>query len=247
MRKICFHIQKGGVGKTSVAGNTAAILAKEGKKTLLIDCDPQGNMSSWFCREPVTRDIAGVITGAVEASEAIYPLGECLSLLPVIAINGELKKWAETELARSPRSIEFLVSDLEKLGFDYAFFDCSPSFSLLERSIISCMDEVINPLCPEFFSIDGIEAFVNELRAIEKSNRSTIKNDKIVVNLLNRSFARHRAFLSELEKLRYRIFVIPQDSKIAECQIAHEALVDFEPKAKSVPFYTELVKAVMEI
>jgi nitrogenase subunit NifH len=68
-----------------------------------------------------------------------------------------------------------------------------------------------------------------------------------VVNLLNRSFARHRAFLEELEKLRYRVFVIPQDSRIAESQIAHKSLVDFEPKAKSLPFFRELVRSVMEI
>jgi len=142
--------------------------------------------------------------------------------------------------------MEFFISDLDKLGFEYAFFDCSPSFSLLERSVVSCMDEVINPLSAEFFSIDGIESFVNELRNIEKANRKTIKNDKIVVNLLNRSFVRHRAFLEELEKLQYRVFVIPQDSKIAECQIAHRSLVDFEPKAKSLRSFKELVKSVME-
>ena len=164
--------------------------------------------------------------------------------MPVIAIGSGLKQWAETELVRSPRTFEFLVSDLETLGFDYAFFDCSPAVSLLERSVISCMDEVINPLSAEFFSIDGIESFVNELRNIEKTNRKTIKNDKLVVNLLNRSFARHRAFLAELEKLRYLVFVIPQDSKIAECQIAHKSLADFDPKAKSLPFFMDLVHSL---
>lgn len=177
--------------------------------------------------------------------KALRPLGENLSLLPVISIGGGLKRWAETELVRSPRAIEFLVSDLETHDFEYALFDCSPSLSLLERSVISCMDEVINPLSAEFFSIDGIESFVNELHNIEKANRKSIKNDKIVVNLLNRSFARHLAFLEELKKLRYRVFVIPQDSKIAECQIAHKSLIDFEPKAKSVPFFMELVKAIV--
>jgi len=246
MRKICFHNRKGGVGKTSVTGNVAALLAREGKKTLLVDCDPQGNTTSWFCPDRPEYDIAGVITGQVNAEKAIRPLGGNFSFLPVIAATGALKQWAETELVRSPRAVEFLVSDMENLGFEYALFDCSPSFSLLERSVISCMDEVINPLSAEFFSIDGIESFVSELRNIEKANRKTIKNDKIVVNLLNRSFARHRAFLEELEKLQYRVFVIPQDSKIAECQIAHRSLVDFEPKAKSLRSFKELVKSVME-
>ena len=247
MRKICFHIQKGGVGKTSVTGNVAALLAREGKKTLLVDCDPQANTTSWFCPDGVPYDIADAITGQVSAEKALCPLGENWSLMPVIAMESSLKHWAETELGRSPRAVEFLVSDLENLGFEYALFDCSPSFSQLERSVIACMDEVINPLSAEFFSIDGIESFVNELHNIEKANRRTIKNDKITVNLLNRSFTRHRAFLEELKKLQFRIFVIPQDSKIAECQIAHKSLIDFEPRAKSLPFFTELVHSIMEI
>ena len=246
MRKICFHIQKGGVGKTSVTGNIAALLAREGKKTLLVDCDPQGNTSSWFCTERPEHDIADVISGKITAEQALRPLGGNLALLPVIAIGSGLKQWAETELVRSPRAVEFLISDLENLGYEYALFDCSPSFSLLERSVISCMDEVINPLSAEFFSIDGIESFVNELHNIEMANRRTIKNDKIVVNLLNRSFARHIAFLEELKKLRYQVFVIPQDSKIAECQIAHTSLVDFSPKAKSMPYFMELVHSIIE-
>jgi len=244
MKKICFHIQKGGVGKTSVTGNVAALLAREGKKTLLVDCDPQANTTSWFCQEKPENDIADLITGQISLEKVILPLGENLSILPVIAIGGNLKRWAETELVRNPRAVEFFISDLEKLEFEYALFDCSPSFSLLERSVIACMDEIANPLSAEFFSIDGIESFVNELRNIEKGNRRTIRNDKLVVNLLNRSFARHRAFLEEIKRLQYQVFVIPQDSKIAECQIAHMSLVDFEPRAKSLPFFMELVQAI---
>jgi cellulose biosynthesis protein BcsQ len=156
MKKICFHIQKGGVGKTSVSGNAASLLAGDGKKTLLVDCDPQGNASSWFCREKPAHDLADVITGTVPAADALYPLGKNWFFLPVAARGGALKRWAETELVRSPRAIEFLIADLEKLGFEYAFFDCSPSFSMLERSFISCMDEVINPLSRSFSALTAL-------------------------------------------------------------------------------------------
>jgi cellulose biosynthesis protein BcsQ len=246
MKKICFHIQKGGVGKTSVAGNIAAFLAREGKKTLLVDFDPQGNASSWFCRGDLQYDIADVLAGKTGVENALYHVDESFFLLPVIAIGGALKKWSETELLRNPRAIEFLANDIEKAGFDFVIFDCSPSFSLLERSVIACGDEVINPLSPEFFSIDGIENFMIELQNIEKANRKVIKNDKIVVNLLNRSFARHRAFLAELENLRRRIFVIPQDSKIAECQIAHKSIIRFDAKAKSAPYFKTLMDSLLE-
>jgi len=244
MKKICFHIQKGGVGKTSVTGNVAALLSMEGKRTLLVDCDPQANLTSWFCPQRPARDLAGVLRDGAAPEAAILPLSPSLSILPTLSAGGGLKKWAEADLARNPRAFEFLVSDIESLGFEYVLFDCSPSLSLLERSVLACMDEIANPLSPEFFSIDGIEGFANELGDIERANRRKIRNDKIVVNLLNRSFSRHRAFLDELQKLKYRVFVIPQDGKIAECQIAHRSLADFEPRAKSMPFFAELVGAL---
>jgi cellulose biosynthesis protein BcsQ len=245
VKKICFHIQKGGVGKTSLAGNIAWLIAQHGHSTILVDCDPQGNSSGWFWREELTCDIADVLAGVVEARQAIKPLAGSLSMLPVIAIGGNLKRWAETELFQSPKAFEFLIADLEGLGFEYAIFDCSPSFSLLERAVIGVVDEVINPLAPEFFSVDGIEIFTHELAKIEKVNRRRIRNSKIVVNMLNKSFTRHREFYEELKKLSYEVFMIPQDSKIAESQIAGKSVFDFAPHARSIPDFEALATALM--
>jgi cellulose biosynthesis protein BcsQ len=245
MKKICFHIQKGGVGKTSISGTVAHSLARRGKKTVLLDCDPQGNISSWFCRQALDYDIADILSGKINLDKVIIPLAENLFLIPVIAIGGNLKKWSETELVQSPRAFEFLMGDIEAGQFDYAVCDCSPSFSQLERAVIAAMDEVINPLSPEFFSVDGIEIFTSELAKIEKANRRKITNNKIVVNMLNKSFTRHKEFYQALQGLKYSVFMIPQDSRIAECQIAHESLYDFAPAARSIPDFETLTSAIL--
>jgi cellulose biosynthesis protein BcsQ len=244
MKKICFHIQKGGVGKTSISGNVADFLAHNGKKTLLVDCDPQGNSSSWLCTKDIAFDIGDVLSGGCTAEAAIIQLKENLFILPVIAIGGHLKEWAETKLVQQPKAFEFLMSDIAAVGFDFAIFDCSPSFSMLEMALIAHVDEVINPLSPEFFSVDGIEIFQHELKKIETSNRKKILNNKIVVNMLNKSFARHKEFHEELQKLNYEVFTIPQDSKIAECQIAHKSIMDYAPNARSVPFFQSLTDSL---
>jgi cellulose biosynthesis protein BcsQ len=244
MKKICFHIQKGGVGKTSISGNVADCLARRGIKTLLVDCDPQGNSSSWLCEQNITFDIGDVLAGQCKPEAAILKLKDNLFILPVIAIGGILKEWSETKLVSQPRAFEFLMQDIEALGFDFVIVDCSPSFSQLEKALIANVDEVINPLSPEFFSVDGIEIFRNELKKIEAANRKKIKNDTIIINLLNRSFARHKEFHEELSKLNYRVFVIPQDSKIAESQIAHQSIFDYAPAAKSVENFQSITEAL---
>jgi chromosome partitioning protein len=164
MKKLCFHIQKGGVGKTSVSGTVAANLARKGKRVVFVDADPQGNASSWYCGEVIKWDIADVLARRAAVPEALKNIAPCLDMLPVVAIGGSLKEWSETKLQTNPKAFEFLNA---ALGYEYAIFDCSPSFSQLERAVIAETDEVINPLSPESFSVDGVEIFLAELRKIE--------------------------------------------------------------------------------
>jgi len=245
MKKICFYIQKGGVGKTSVSGTVAVSLARRGKKTVFVDADPQGNASSWYCGETIEHDIADALEGRVTVKETIKEIAPGLSMVPVVAIGGNLKEWSETKLVKHPKAFEFLIADLAAQGYEYAVFDCSPSFSQLEQAVIAEADEVINPLSPEFFSIDGIEIFIAELKKIEDAYRRKIRNEKIVLNMVNKSFARHREFQRVLGKLNYTIYTIPQDAKIAECQIAHKSLFDYAPASKSIPAFEELTTALI--
>jgi len=246
MRKICFHIQKGGVGKTSISGTVASGLARRGKKTIYVDVDPQGNASSWYCDETIKNDIGDILSGQAKLPEVIKEITPFLFMIPVIAIGGVLKKWSETELSADPKAFEFFIQDIAGLGFEYAVFDCSPSFSQLERSVIAEMDEVVSPLTPEFFSVDGIEIFVAELRNIEQKYRRVILNEIIALNMVNLSFSRHKAFQEELKKFNYKIFTIPQDSKIAESQIAHKSLFDYAPTAKSIIYFDALTEELIK-
>jgi cellulose biosynthesis protein BcsQ len=246
MKTIAFHIQKGGTGKTSCAGNTAAGLAQQGHKTALIDCDQQGNASSWFLTTPIDYELADVLTGKAETAQAVREIAPGFSILPVSPLDGNLTAFAETQLIKSPKAFEFLIADLAALGFAYAVFDCSPSFSQLERAVIGAVDEVITPLTPEYFSMDGIEIFTKELSQIRRAMRREIRHDKIICNMINRSFSHHIAFYENLKKLSYRIFTVPQDTRISKAQIYHQNIFDFDPKSKTIPALEELIQAVTE-
>jgi cellulose biosynthesis protein BcsQ len=246
MQTLAFHIQKGGTGKTSCAGTVAAGLARKGHKTALIDCDQQGNLSSWFLTSPIDQELADVLKGIAETDTALIEAASCLFLLPTAPLEGNLRAFAETQLSKQPKAFEFLVADLSALGFAYGVFDCSPSFSQLERSIIGAVDEVLTPLTPEYFSMDGIELFSQELAQIRKAQRRHITHDKIICTMINRSFSHHGAFYETLQKLDYRLFTIPQDTRIPKAQIYHQSLYDFDPKAKAIPAFEALINAITE-
>ena len=246
MKTIAFHIQKGGTGKTSCAGNVAAGLARHGHKTALIDCDQQGNASSWFLTAPIDYELADILTGKAETAQAVTEIAPGLSLLPVSPLDGNLTAFAETQMIKNPKAFEFLIADLSALGYAFAVFDCSPSFSQLERAIIGAVDEVITPLTPEYFSMDGIEIFTKELAQIRRNMRRNIAHDKIICNMINRSFSHHMAFYENLKKLSYRIFTVPQDTRISKAQIFHQNIFDYDPKSKTIPALEELVRAITE-
>jgi cellulose biosynthesis protein BcsQ len=246
MRSIAFHIQKGGTGKTSCAGTVAAGLARRGLKTALIDCDQQGNASSWFLTAAIDCELADVLLAQTKTEQALAEIAPCLSILPVSPLDGNLTAFAETQLIKNPKAFEFLIADLKALGFAFAIFDCSPSFSQLERAVIGAVDEVITPLTPEYFSMDGIEIFTQELAQIRKAMRRAITHDKIICNMVNRSFSHHTAFSENLKKLSYRIFTVPQDTRIPRAQIYHQHIFGFDPKSKAIPAFEEIIQTITE-
>ena len=166
MQTIGYHIAKGETGKTSLAGNTAYLAAQKGLKTCLIDGDPQGNSTSWFLTGSVEYELEDVLTGAVTISQALVKLSPTFYLLPTAGINGGLKKYSEIALFHEPYVFEDLNGELEKAGFDLLVYDMSPGLSMLERCILLSCHEVVSPMTPGYFSIDGLETFSLSIAAI---------------------------------------------------------------------------------
>lgn len=243
MKTYAFSIQKGGVGKTSTSGNVAFKLAEK-HKTIIIDGDPQGNLTSWFLKESPQHELADVLQGAVQAQSAIVQLRENLYILPTFAIDGDLKRYGETQLFQEPFKFDDLRATLEGLGFEYCIFDLSPGMSQLERAIILCCDEVITPLTPEFFSTDGLEIFTAEIQKINKNYRRNVQHTKIVANNYNKSFSQHEHRMSWFKKLKYDLFIIPQDRCIADSQAMGRTVFEHNAKSKACSHFVQLAEAL---
>mgnify|MGYP006282557493 CR=1 FL=1 len=243
MKQLAFHIQKGGVGKTTLSGNIACLLS-ESQKVAIVDCDPQGNTSSWFLTEAPAHELADVLQGSAEVSEALVDITDNLSILPTFSLDGVLKQYAETRLNDEPFIFEELGDEFTSLGYEIVIYDLSPGMSRLEKSVLLAMDEVIVPLTPEYFSVDGITIFNNELRKLNHNFRRKVRFNKIACNLVNRSFRRHMDFIKALERLDYELFLIPQDTHLAESQIHHKPLFEYDNSSRALPELKRLAESL---
>lgn len=244
MKSIAFHILKGGVGKTTLSGNVAYKIS-ETKKTILIDCDIQANTSNWFLKEKTDYELSDCLQGK-PLENAIKKIKDNLYIIPTKSKDSGLKNYAETKLFQEPFIFDDLNEELKKIGFEYAVYDLSPSISQLERCILLSINEVITPITPEYFSFDGIELFYNELQKINKSYRKNIKYNKIIINLINKSFETHKQYLNILQDLKkYNIYKIGQDRKIADSQKFHQTIFEYYPKSQTIEKLEKIAKDIM--
>ena len=221
---------------------------RHGKRTVLIDADPQGNTTSWVCTQDYRYELADYLMapGKLSLSDVLLQIGDNFLLLPTSGLEGGLKNYAEVRLFREPLAFENLNEALGDLGFEVAIYDLSPGLSQLERSVIMACDEVVIPVLGEFFSIDGIETASLEIQEINRSYKKDVRSRRLVVNNLNRSFRRHRESYERFKQLDFEIFTVAQDAKIAESQFMHLPLPIYYPGSKAIPELERLTAAITE-
>lgn len=243
MKSIAFHIEKGGTGKTTLAGNVGYELARYGK-TLFVDCDPQASLSSWYVEHDISADLSDVLQQKADLNGAMLQLRENLYILPTVAIGGTLQRWTESNAAAASDAIRFLLNDIEAAGFLYGVFDLGPGISDFERSILTHMDEVVGVAAAEYFAADGLEIFEHELSELYRQRRAQFIANKLVVNRYNRSYAQHQQYLDWFENLSYSTFWIGQSTAISDCIRSHQSIFEYEPGNKYTTEIQRLAQAV---
>lgn len=236
MKTIAFHLQKGGVGKTSLSAAVAYELAKKGR-AVLIDIDPQGNLSSWLAIMQPRHELANVLLGKANVEDAITPtVVKGLDLLATFGLAGELKVYAENGLGAEPFIICDLMERIEAMGYEYAIMDLSPGAGRLERAAIIAANEVVAPMLAEEFSIDGIAIFNHDLAATMKAMRRAPEFKRIIINAFDARIGQHKAIAKQAQdSLRMEFFTVPVDPAFMKAQAAHTAVQDLPKKAAAKP------------
>jgi chromosome partitioning protein len=240
--------RKGGVGKTSIAGNVAFELAKT-HQTILLDLDAQGSLTSWVMNGQEPRyELADVLYERCAIQDAIINLAPGLDLIPTFT-DGDLRQYAETQAQADPFAIQSLCEELERAGYVFIVADLPPGMGTFEQSAVAAMDRSLLVMQPEFLSVDGLSGLLDDLKTVLKKRRSNVRYDWLVANGVNAGFRRHGAYLDALgEKWKgFTIHAVPQSAKVAESQAYHEPLTTYAPgENRALPAYRKLAQALVE-
>jgi chromosome partitioning protein len=168
MRSIALINQKGGVGKTTTAVNLGACLVEAGRRVLLVDIDPQANLTSWLlgpASEELEATIAEILLGKVALVDGIIEVeAPKLSLVPSgihlcgveRVLAGEMAAEGILKRAFEKAQFEAGVGDPDFDEYDYVLFDCPPSLGLLTLNALSAAREVIIPVQAKVLALNGV-------------------------------------------------------------------------------------------
>lgn len=245
MHIVAFANQKGGVGKTTSAVNSAVVLASLGFRTLLLDLDPQGNATSSLGIGKT--DLDGSMYDALLDEIAIddVRLREVRPNLDVVPTTSELAA-AEIELVTEPNRERRLALACHRVRHDYdiALIDCPPSLGLLTLNGLTAANTVVIPIQCEFLALEGVTQLIHTIDLTRKQLNPTLDLLGVLMTMFD---ARTRLSTHVVDEVR-RFFpdhlfetVVPRSVRLAEAPSYGQAITEYDPSSRGGSAYESFV------
>lgn len=242
--------QKGGVGKTTSAVNCAAAVGALGKKTLLVDLDPQGNATSGvgIQKRGVKLSSYDVIIGRAKASEAVVDTG----FANLFAIPSQMSlAGAEFELIDMEKRELILKNSLAEIAddYDYIFIDCPPSLGILSINALAASSGVIIPMQCEFYSLEGLSQLMLSIRNVKRLYNPGLEITGILITMYNGRLNLSAQVLEEIKKYYAdKLFAtgIVRNVKLSEAPSYGEPIIYYDKYSKGARAYNDVAKEILE-
>lgn len=252
MKIISLANQKGGTGKTTAAVNIAAMLAKKGEKTLLVDLDPQSNATMALInplKVESERSIGPLLMGDAKFRDVVHQCSY-LPYLYVLPATLELSI-TEFELTRIPTGGVLLGKRLKDAkDFEYIICDCPPNFGVLTSNGLTASTHMIVPMEPETFAIYGLQMLMtNIVPRILKLVNPDLKLLGILLCRVNPVRTLTANIRLEIRRLYEDLLFeteIPVDVRLPESQAAHKPVVIYQSWSRAAKAYKKLTNEILD-
>jgi chromosome partitioning protein len=242
--------QKGGVGKTTTAINTAVLLAQRGLRVLLVDIDPQGNATSSLGvdKRALQATTYDVLVDEVPVARAVVPAARPnLDLLP----STPTLAGAEIELVELAERERRLARALGEVAnrYDLVVIDCPPSLGLLTVNALTAARYVIVPIQCEFLALEGLGQLISTIDLVKRQLNPPLDVLGVLMTMYD---ARTRLSAHVVEEVRryfpHRIFgtIVPRSIRLAEAPSYGQAIAEYDVDSRGAQAYRSVVDELLE-
>ena len=253
---IAFVNQKGGVGKTTSSINLAASLGLLGKKTLLIDLDPQGNSTTGvgINKSDIKKSVYELLIGEADIKEVVIKTKfKNLYTIPAsINLAG-----VDMELMNLTRAIDGFVAQLQLKKylsqisdiFDYIILDCPPSLGLITTNALASSNSVIITVQCEFIALEGLMQLLNSIMIAQKKLNPTLEIEGVLLTMLDNRTNLGLEVVEEIKSyFKEKVYdtIIPRLVRLSEAPSHGKPIHAYDPKSRGTEAYLNLAKEVIE-
>ena len=241
--------QKGGVGKTTTTVNLSTILAKKGKKVLLIDTDPQGNATSGLgVSKDVELSVYDILIGDTEFDETLQETA--IKNLKVCPSNISLAG-AEVQLVSMMSREQRLKTKLDKIKdqYDYILIDCPPSLGLVTLNAFTASDSVLIPVQCEYFALEGLGQLLNTVNLVKKHLNKNLEIEGALLTMYDARTNLSNQVVKEVKKyFEDKVYktVSPRNVRLCEAPCYGMPITVYDPRSKGAKAYEKFAKELLK-